>query len=150
MFEDKNYLKSATRFKILPELRLIVEVYQGTLTVEDFIRVKLSEAKNPCYSPEFNVIADMRASIIKPLKKEVGRYAESIQSQPELYGSRRSAILTDTPDHVVAATLYEFINAQTPLRLKAFSLLTACLDWIEVPYDKMDLVQSVLRELGES
>ncbi|MDY0102485.1 MAG: hypothetical protein RBS07_06065 [Lentimicrobium sp.] len=128
-------------YKIFPDLRLHIEVFQGPLNIADLIELKNIEILDDSYNPNYNGIVSIEGVQINvKTKEDFAKYIESIKNDFRIIGNRRSAILTKTPGQVVAGVLYERAVKEFPMNFKIVSTIKAALEWINISYDFESLI----------
>lgn len=127
-------MKKTIKYFIYEDYRLVIEIIQGPIALIDYFKMKEIETQDPRYDPSFNFILDIREAdfvIAHSAKGEIDKYISFAKSTPNLVGKRKSALLTKTPDQVVAMTLYKLSNS-LPLTLEIFSTYQAALTWLGI------------------
>jgi hypothetical protein len=126
-------MNERTSYIILPDLKLIIELFSNSTTINDAIELKKLEIKDVNYDASFNFIVlfiniDLRSTDITEI--EIKKYVESIKSDKQIIGNRKSAIIAEKPNQVVLGTLYEMIAKELPMNFKIFSTIQAAMFWI--------------------
>lgn len=135
--------KKVVAYKILPELKLIIEVFSGFLGIPDAIELKEREANDPLFSPNYNfiVVANLvRTSFDTDV--DFSHYIESLTRNKTMVAPRKSAILTHTPEQVVYSTLYKHAIQVLPINFKIVSTLNVALQWINLPITLEETIQN--------
>lgn len=128
-------------YKILPDLKLHIEVFQGSLNIMDLIELKKSEILDEAYNPNFNGIVSIEEiETDSKTEEDFAKYVESVKDNISFIGDRRSAILTKTPGQVVTATLYEIAVKNLPMSFKIVSTIKAALEWVNISYDYESII----------
>ncbi len=121
-------------YKILPELRLIIEYYSGIMEVDDIIELKRMEIKDEKYNPNFNFIVSITDIRIDRINQEAAsKLVEFMKEDVKIVGKRRSAILTATPEQVAASIIHREESKELPIYFKTVSTVQAAIDWILLP-----------------
>jgi hypothetical protein len=118
------------KYKILPDLRLIIEVFCGNISFEDAIEMKKREIQDKDYNPNFNFIVSTVDVDISFDEKLVRKYIDIIKDNPKIIGKRRSALITATPTQVAMTILYELALKDLPMNFKIVSTLQAAIEWV--------------------
>jgi len=131
-------------YKIIPEKRLVVEFFSGILTLDKLVKFKSRVANDRLYNPDFNIIDDLREVRFVISKEELFEYVSFIQNKKELYGKRRSALLTATPNHVVFTSLFSSWCTDLPIDIGIVSSIDGALRWVGLPFSESDWVNQIL------
>lgn len=118
-------------YKIIKEKSLVVEYHQGVGTVDDAKNFRKTQAADSSYSPNYNIIADIRNFAFSVSKQDILLYAEFLLANPQSVGVRRNAILTQTPHQVAIVTLFQQLEQMLPQTIKVVSTVGAALRWVE-------------------
>lgn len=135
--------KKVVAYKILPELKLIIEVFSGSLGILDAIELKEREVNDSLYNPGYNFIV-VANFVDANLDTDVdfSTYINTLTNSKKMVAPRKSAILTQTPQQVVFGTLYKHAIQILPIDFKIVSTLQAALKWINLPMELEDAIQN--------
>ncbi|MCU4164653.1 hypothetical protein [Carboxylicivirga caseinilyticus] len=144
-------MKAKTDYILFPECKLVVELYQGSIYVDDILQLKLRSAQDKNYQPDFSVIMDFRPATIVGGSIEVNEYVTKLKQLPTILGERYVSVLTSKPNEVVVATLFELFNRELPIVSKIFSTQDAAINWLSNVnsgiincYKNLDKLQEIL------
>jgi hypothetical protein len=140
-------MSNRIKYKIISELQLAVEYYEGQISLNDVIAFELSEMKNSEYSPMLNFIADFRNAELTASESDVKEFVDFLKKTEGIIDNRKVALVTDTPNQVVLKTLYALYTSDTPVKIKVFSTLDAAMKWLEVKEKDHSLIFQTLEEL---
>ena len=136
-------------YKILPNLRLIVESYFGTFNGDDYIELKKSQLRDERFNSLYNNIADIRNSELSISNDDIRKCVEFMKSEKGLAGKRRAAVLTGTPNQVVISTLFASYGIELPMQFEIVSTLGAAMEWAKVASSDYSIVEGILSGLNE-
>lgn len=142
-------MKGFVAYKIIPELRLIIEVGKGIVTLDNIIGVKAQQPLDVQYNSTYNFISDIREAELQLTEQSILEYVKFAKQNEALCGSRFSAFLTDSPNQVTMATLYELEGVGLPMNYKVVSSLSVALEWVELydeHYDRVDKEIEMLKK----
>lgn len=142
--EAKNGLRS--QYRILKTALLIIECHEGLLTLENMIRFRQEQRLDRDFTPEHDILMDLRNVEISGEPVEVENYVSFYKENKNISGNRRIAVLTDTPNQVFYTTLFEQFSKVLNQKTKIFSTLEASLNWLNVNIPKQQ-IEMILREL---
>lgn len=129
---------STLKYKIYPEINLVVDCWFGELTADKIVHEKLLQAKDPLWSFEYDTIADIRNTTFSNLKDEIDKVINYSKRDHRWTGNRRTAHITSTPDQVVFQML---LRNSLPKTFKnsfaLFSTLEVAFDWLTIPEKEM-------------
>jgi len=108
------------KYKILSNLKLIIENYTGCVSMDDMIAVKKEVGLDIDYSPNFNVIMDFRDAHLAFKTLEVANYINFANKSNVIYGERRTAFLTSKPNQVVLTTIFGLTKGKLPIESNTF------------------------------
>ena len=117
-------------YKIIPDKRLIIEYFDGTLTLDEMLRFVDSIRNDEHYDTTFNSLIDLSEVEMAVSTKEVQRYVTFLQKNSSLLENRKLAIITTTPNHVVTGTLYQLLGKDLPLNIRLYSTFGAAVRWL--------------------
>lgn len=126
-------MKLISDYKVFLDRKFILEFHDGAGTMEDVMAFKLKEAEDVNYSPNYDLLIDVRDTKINAVTDEIKDYIEFIKLHKGISGNRKLAILTNTPRHVVFFTLLSMFKTQLAQNLKIFSTIEAAILWLGEP-----------------
>lgn len=119
-----------TSYAQLEKEQLILEVYQGEITLKDanaHLEAQLSEKG---YNPEFDIISDLRDSVISILINEIPLFVRFFNSVPNPKGNRKLALLMNTPNHQIYLNILLLHLAHLNIDIKIFTCVEKALRWL--------------------
>jgi hypothetical protein len=134
-------------YKIIPELQVAVEYYEGQLSLNDIIEFELREMENSEYSPKLNFIADFRNAELIASEGDVKKFIDFLKKTKGIVDQRKVALVTETPNQVVLTTLYALYTSDMPVKNKVFSTLDAAMKWLEIKEESHKIILKSLEEL---
>ncbi len=119
-------------YKIIPDKRLIIEYFEGILTLDEILKFVRCIKMDKNFDTSFNSLIDLSDMEMEVSAKEVEKYVNYLKKNKSLMGNRKLAMITKTPEHVVIATLYKLLGKDLPLNIKVFSTFEAAIRWLGV------------------
>jgi len=140
--------KFRSTYRILDDVAFIIEYHRGLLTLESMIQFRKKQVQDAKFSPDYNILMDMRDVMITGKPVEVAEYVSFYQQNKNITGNRHIAVLTDTPNQVFYITLFEKYSNKLSQKTKIFSTIEASIKWLNVNIseDQVDLIIHKLRE----
>jgi hypothetical protein len=126
-------LKNLAFYKIIPELKLIVEFATGKLDYEIAVELKRSLIGDQDYNENYNFITILHFCEINYTKAEIAKYKSFLTENNKVPGKRRSALLTNTPNNAAFSVIYRQELRNFPMRFEIFTTLKAALNWLQIP-----------------
>jgi len=103
------------------------------------------------YNPNFNIIDDIRdLNIHFEDKSEIQEFIDFANKQSEFLGSRKSAVLTKSPNQVVNSEILISLNKSLPISFRTFSTLSAAAKWIRIPIAEIQEIKQSFEDLNVS
>lgn len=142
-------MKFASSYKIFQEKRFIIEYHEGMGNLEDVKAFKLNESSDADYSPNYDLLVDIRKTTINAVRNDVKAYIEFANSHKGISGERKLAVVTSKPRHVVFFTFLNMFKIRLAQTMKIFSSVDAALFWLGAPMELKD-AESCLNNLREN
>jgi hypothetical protein len=139
-----NYLA----YKVLPELKIIVEYFEGQIYLKDLIEFQLNQLNDKTCKIEYSDITDLRNAEFIVKKDDLKHYVDFIKENEEKQGNRRIAIIADTPFQTALTMLYSSYTESLMLNNKVFSTEEAAFKWLEIPENKFKLIRTAFEQLS--
>lgn len=150
MDEDRCVGAYRGSYVIIPSKWLVIEYHEGIGVVDDAKKSRKKLSADISYSSNYNVILDVRNLLIDASIKDVWLYIEFLLNNPKIAGVRRTAILTQTPQQVAIATLFQEHSRMLPQQVIVVSTIGAALHWVESEmshHEYETLIEKMKREL---
>lgn len=141
-------LKAA--YKIFPRLNLIVEYYQGSLTVQNLIKFKKELYQDKDFDSTFNYIDDCRDVNFVLMKDDIAEYINFEKKSLPAYEQFQSVFLTNTPLQAMVITLYLLRNSKNTLKNNIVYTIEYAFDKLKLPMESKQMIESTLLELPKS
>lgn len=133
-------------YLILVEYCLIIEYYSGKFDIDDLIALKKHVAKDKDYNPNYNIIHDFRDMEFLLGPKDVAKYVKLIREDQKYLGTRKSTMITATPNQVVASIGFDLLKDDLPISVKVCSTLETAFAFLQIPLVKRNTIESLLQE----
>lgn len=140
------------KYKILPELALIIEFWKGEFMFKEIIELKTLESSHPDWKASYNVLSDARLSIMElnfdNANKDdfIGNYTQ--ENAEKFAKHSKTALLTNFPHQVVMSILLQNkIPKEIKLKVKEFSTVGAALKWLGINSLEFERINNILEQL---
>ena len=127
-------------YKILKENHLIVEYHAGNLDANSFIAFKKSITLDPLFLPSLNYFVYLKKVTFSTNLDDIDTYANFLTDNYNVYGNRRVALITDTPNQVVPATIFKIMQQNKSQSVEVFSTNETVLEWLNNKLDKDEIL----------
>lgn len=140
---------SISKFSIVPECNLLLEFYAGSISLPHFFALKQQEAKHPLYSPRLSVITDIRNVDYHIFNKDfILQFVQFIKSNEIFNAQRKLVIITQTPNQVVWAQLYDDFIQEIGVHVKTVTSLASAYSWLQIPIELIPVVETEYTKLS--
>ena len=133
-----SLLKS--NYKILKEHNLIVEYHTGILDVDSFINFKQSITLDPLFLPSLNYFVHLKKVAFTTNSEDINKYADFLEINSKVFGDRRVALITDTPNQVVSTTMFKMLQQNKAQSIEIFSTNESALEWLNSNLNKNEIL----------
>ena len=131
-------MEMISSYKVYLDKKFVVEYHEGISTLEDVKNFKLDEARDKNYSPDYDLLMDIRKTTVKAIRSDVKEYIEFANAHKGISGKRKLAVITSTPRHVVIFTFLNLFEIKLSQKMKLFSSLDTALLWLGEPITLKD------------
>jgi len=128
-------------YKVYPEKQFILQRLLGVVNMENLIKVKQEQDKDPTFDLSFKLLTDVREADVQFTAKEIQSYIEYIKSEFDESKGNRIALVTATPIAVVIGTMVQSKTPDLEHELEVFSTIPAALNWLGVHVPKEELLE---------
>ena len=133
-------------YKILKEQNLIVEYHTGIIDAKSFIAFKKCITLDPLFLPSLNYFVHLKNAAFVTNFEDVDAYANFLADNYTIFGNRRVALITNTPNQVVSTTMFKMMQQNKSQSVEVFSTNESALEWLNSRLDK-DEILGVLASL---
>jgi hypothetical protein len=140
-------MNNSISYKIIPEKKLVLEYFCGTLTWKDIVNNKKKLVLEKEYNPTYNIIDDVRDAFATFTEEGINEFVKLLNTHKGLYGNRRSAILTNTPNQIVNSVMLDSLKKDLPINFKTVSTFIEAAKWVKVAHTDFELIEYYLSEL---
>jgi hypothetical protein len=80
------------------------------LDAHSFIAFKKSITLDPLFLPSLNYFVHLKKVVFSTNLEDIDKYVNFLESNSKIYGNRRVALITDTPNQVVSTTMFKVMQ----------------------------------------
>ena len=135
---------------IYPEQSLIVEYYNGGFPIEELIAFKDLISRDSNYSPNFNIIHDIRKAKFLFQFGQISQYVDFLSSDKKYVGNRKSIVLTTSPEQVIIGLGFDMKKGDLPIDVKVASKLETSLLFFNNPLALKIPIESWINSIKQS
>ncbi|MFZ2284584.1 MAG: hypothetical protein WAV86_11975 [Lutibacter sp.] len=128
-----------SNYKILKEHNLIVEYHSGILDADSFIEFKKSITLDPLFLPSLNYFVHLKKVTFSTNLEDIDKYVRFLDANSKVYGNRRVALITDTPNQVVSTTMFKMMQNNSH-SVEVFSTNENALEWLNSNLNKDEIL----------
>ena len=144
-------MRAIHNYKILEDLKLIIQHSKGNIKVDDYIKLKNQIVKDKSFDPNFDKIIDLREANLDSLSNnDLNKIAKWVNSNIVQQGSMMRAIITNNPNQVVKSMLFHMHEQIPEDTYKTFSSIQGAIEWLSLDGTSNELIYSTLSEFESS
>lgn len=140
-------MKGVYRYIILEEINLIIQVYQGDVTLSGLKNMKRNLFQDKYYNSEYKVLTDARLSNNSLTIKEVEEYGTWTGEQLKSGSFNLNAILTSTPQQVVQSSIFSLNENLKKYNYKVFSTLEGSLNYLHIDFSNIETIKIEINKM---
>lgn len=129
-----------SNYKILKEHNLIVEYHSGILDADSFIEFKKSITLDPLFLPSLNYFVHLKKVTFNTNLEDIDKYVRFLDANSNVYGNRRVALITNTPNQVVSTTMFKMMQQNKAQSVEIFSTNENALEWLNSNLNKDEIL----------
>jgi len=130
---------------VLDDLKLNIEIFRGSVYLEDLLRLKNQQANDGVYNPNYNNITDLRCAEMNLSIKDVKEFADQYANLTSLLGDRKCAMLTSSPKAAALSMLYRNYSNNLPMHYEVFTTIEACMRWTNIEAHLIKKIEELLQ-----
>ena len=136
-----------SKYKILKENKLIIEHHSGNLDVGSFINFKTILSTDPSFSPNFDSIIDLKGVTFETSEDDLKKYADFLTKSNKYKGSRKIAVITNTPNQVVSSILFKQMFSNPSQYIEIFSTTNSAIKWLHIENSSVLEIKNIIKSL---
>lgn len=140
-------MKNTYKYKILKDAELVIQFHKNDLTYEDAKKLKLKIINDVDFRHNFSFLIDVREAKYKVTEESSKEYGKFVSDNLMSKGLIKIAILTDTPEQVVNATIFALEQCFVSSKYKVFSTLKEAIRWLNIHVNKLDTIISEINRM---
>lgn len=140
-------MKFKASYKIIPELKLLLEYYEGFITLDSFLKYKNDLISDSAYNNSFCAINDLRNCTLAYNTEELKKYVEFAGKYEHGEDLRRSVTITNAPEQVVLSSMYAKHSHEVNDISFVVSSMLAAIEYLHLPVEQLDNLENILSEL---
>ena len=129
-----------SNYKILKEHNLIVEYHSGILDADSFIAFKKSITTDPLFLPSLHYFVHLKNVTFSANLEDIDKYVDFLEDNNKVFGNRRVALITNTPNQVVSTTMFKMIQENKSQSVEIFSTNESALEWLNSSLNKNEIL----------
>jgi hypothetical protein len=119
-----------TSYRIIPDLKVILCYFQGSIKMEDVVKLNLRFIKDEAYDLTFDVILDFKNSLALGYRIDILDYVEFLKKTIHLKERVKVAILTNSINQEFLISVYIPIAKLLKIDVAKFQQMDASLQWM--------------------
>lgn len=131
---------------ILKEFNLLIECHSGNLNLQSYVDFVKRTSHDPLFSKILNYFIDLSDVVVTVSLDDVEKYNNFTIDNFKWDKKKKVALITETPNQMVFATLFKNSNMQKLKEIEVFSTKENALEWLNSSFDKNEIF-SVLSNL---
>ena len=141
--------KGVYRYTILEEINLIIQFYQGDITLSGLKNMKRNLFQDKGYNSEYKVLSDLRLSNNSLALEEVEEYGIWMGKKLKAVRVNLSAILTSTPQQVVQSMIFSLNKNLEKDSYTVFSTLESALLYLRVDISYSEVIEIEINKMKD-
>jgi len=136
-------------YKILKEHNLLIVIQTGVLNINSMMKFIKSLHSDPLFSSKFNHIVDLNNIIFDLSTEDIQKYVYHLENNAKIYGKKRIALITNTPNQVTYSTLFKLAQEELqPLQsVQIFSTTQKAYDFMRLKNISFNEISQILTAL---
>lgn len=129
-----------SNYIILKEQNLLIEHHSGNLDLDSYINFVTRTSNDPLFSLNMNYYIDLSNVVVTASIDDIRKYNDFTEDNYKCEIKRRVALVTNTPNQMVFATLFKNSNTQKLKEIEVFSTKESAFDWLKSSLDKNEFL----------
>ncbi|MFO7672963.1 MAG: hypothetical protein R6V74_04575 [Lutibacter sp.] len=140
-----------SNFIILKDFNLLIECHSGNLDLKSYIDFVKRTTFDPLFSKNMNYFIDLCNVVVTASLDDIKLYNNFTNDNFQCDRKRRVALLTNSPNQMVFATLFKNSNTQKLKEIEIFSTKESALNWINSSLNNDEILNifSSIKEYSE-
>ena len=136
-----------TSYLIIPEKKLIITNFQGSITMNDLIQLNLLFISDNSYDSTFDLLMDFRESTALAFKMEIADFFDFFKKNISLKKKIHSGILFSTPNLNFLISVYKPPAMLMNIEAEGFREINKCLEWMRFSVEDQVIIIEALNSI---
>jgi hypothetical protein len=133
-------LSLKSNYIILKEHNLLIEYHSGNLDLESYINFVKRTSNDPLFSLNMNYYIDLSNVVVTASIDDIRKYTDFTENIFKCERKRRVALVTNSPNQMVFATLFKNSNTQKLKEIEVFSTKESAINWLNSSLHKNEII----------
>lgn len=142
--ESKNSFFA--NFEVVPEHNIIIEYMSGRLNLDLLYKYNIQQTESLEYSPRFNLICDLRDSVIDVDFESIEEYSNLIKQNKKLVQQRRVSLIVKEPKYVALASLFSDMQKYVQ-KIQVFTSIESAILFVQAEKLSVKNCKMIIKEL---
>lgn len=140
-------MDASASYRIIPELKLIVNVFSGSIMMNEIIDLNQKYIKDNLYNPTFNILNDFSDSIAIGFKMDLDDFWNFFKQEIKLTQRIKVGFILSTPNQRYLLALYKPIANLMKMDVGQFSNFDNYYKWMKFSDEDNQIIQSAIDSL---
>ena len=138
-----------SNYKILKEHNLLIIKQKGILNLNSMMGFIKSLNSDSSFCPKLEHIVDLHDVVFDLTLEDINKYVNHLENNSKIYGHKRIALVTNTPNQVAYSTLFKLAQEQLqPLQnIQIFSTHEKAYNFLKLENLSYQQVSTIIKEL---
>lgn len=132
-------------YSIIKDEKLIFEVYDGHITIDNILSCNNYEMADPNYNQDYNMLSDFRDAEVRLLLPEMPMFIDYFNSLPGGH-KRKLALVLNSYNYQVFSTILASNIGKINIDVRLFKSMKQALSWL----GKSNYTESIKKMVGEA
>lgn len=137
-------------YKIIRELNLVVEYYQGDLTAHDIMGNKKATTEDVDFKKDDSVVLDLRDANVQMDKNDMEKMVAFFKGNSVFQGDKKAVYLTSKPKEVANTMLFSMLVNKYRIQPQSVSTLEAAVQFLHIDGLGVERLNTIIEELKAS
>ncbi len=135
-----------SNYIILKQHNLLIESHSGNLDLDSYINFVTKTTLDPLFSKNMNYYIDLSNVVVTASIDDIRKYNDFTEENFKSEIKRKVALVTNSPNQMVFATLFKNSNTQKLKEIKVFSTNESAFEWLNCSLNKNEFL-TIFRSL---
>lgn len=134
-----------TSYIIVPELKLIITYFEGSMSLEDLIHLNKKFMNDEMFDPSYDMLMDFRNAVAIGFRMDIQDYIDFLRNSVSFPKVIRNGIIYGTPNLKFLVSVFKPLSRLMKLNTMSFPKMEEYFEWMNYEQEEQNMIFSKIQ-----